>query len=75
MVKQKKKRSKKYTGADAAVTRPSVTRINAVKRSKLQLWWIDRKRVLKPVLIAAAIATGAAWLIFEFIRLASGGVA
>lgn len=72
MVKQKKKRSKKYSGADAAITRPSVTRVKAVKRNKLQQWWLDRRRVLKPSLIAAAVVSGFAWLIFELIRVVSG---
>lgn len=72
MSKQKKKRSKKYTGADAATTRPTVTRVKAVKRTKLQQWWLDRRRALKPALIAAAIISAFIWLIAEIIRLASG---
>lgn len=72
MAKQKKKRTKKYTGQDAVVTRPTVTRLTAVKRNKLQLWWLDRKRLWKPILITAAIALALAWLIFEIVRLASG---
>lgn len=75
MVKQKKKRTKKYTGADAATSRPVVTRINAVKRNKLQLWWLEKKRIARPVLIAIGAAGGVTWLIFEFIRLASGSAA
>lgn len=72
MARQKKKRTKKYTGADAAVTRPSVTRVKAVKRSKLQLWWLDRRRALKPALIAAAAISGVTWLVIELVRVASG---
>jgi len=67
--KSKKKRNKKYQGADAAVTRPSVTRIQAANRSKLGQWWFERKRVLKPILITAAIIIGVTWLIIELIRI------
>jgi hypothetical protein len=72
MSKQKKKRSKKYTGVDAAMTRPSVTRVKAVKRTKVQQWWLDRRRALKPALIAAAIVSAFIWLITEIVRLSSG---
>ena len=72
MVKQKKKRTKKYSGADAAVTRPVVTRVTAVNRSKFDQWWFERKKILKPVLITAGIATLLVWLIAETIRITSG---
>ncbi len=69
--KVKKKRNKQYTGVDAAITRPSVTRISAANRSKLGQWWYDRKRFLKPVLITVAIIIAVAWLIIELIRIAN----
>ncbi len=69
--KQKKKRNKQYRGTDAAVQRPIVTKISAANRSKLSQWWFERKRILKPVLIGAAIVIGIAWLIFELIRIVS----
>ncbi len=72
MVKQKKKRTKKYSGADAAVTRPIVTRMTAANRSKLGQWWFERKRILKPVLITAGIAALLVWLTIEIIRIANG---
>lgn len=72
MVKQKKKRTKKYSGADAAVTRPVVTRVTAANRSKPSQWWFERKRILKPVLITTGIVTLLVWLIIETIRIASG---
>lgn len=72
MTKQKKKRSKKYTGADAAVTRPVVTRVSAVHRNKLQLWWLDRRRLLKPILVTSGIVIIVIWLVLEIIRIASG---
>lgn len=73
MAKQKKKRTKKYSGQDAVVTRPTVTRVTAVKRNKLQLWWLDRKRVLRPALITTGVVAAAAWLIVELVRVLSGG--
>lgn len=72
MTKQKKKRSKKYAGADAAVTRPVVTRVTAVRRNKLQLWWLDRRRLLKPILITSGVVVIVIWLVLEIIRIASG---
>ena len=74
MSKQKKKRTKKYSGADAAVARPTITRVTAVHRSKLQLWWLERRRFLKPVLIAASVILAIGWLLFELIRAASGSL-
>ncbi|MNH49910.1 hypothetical protein D3C73_15050 [compost metagenome] len=72
MAKQKKKRTKKYSGADAAVTRPVVTRVTAANRNKIGQWWFERKKILKPVLITAGIATLLVWLIIEIIRIANG---
>lgn len=73
MAKQKKKRTKKYTGQDAAVTRPTITRVTAVKRNKAQLWWLERRRFLRPTLITIAVAAAIIWLVIELVRVASGG--
>jgi len=67
--KVKKKRTKQYRGADAALTKPVVTRISAANRSKLGQWWFERKRVLKPVLITSGIVVLVAWLGYELIRI------
>lgn len=72
MAKQKKKRNKIYTGVDASVTRPVVTRISAVKRNKAQQWWFDNKRIAKPVLIAVGVAIVVITLVVELIRLITG---
>ncbi len=72
MAKQKKKRNKVYTGADASVTRPTVTRISAENRNKAQQWWFEKKRFAKPVLIGVAVAIVIAWLLIELIRAFSG---
>lgn len=73
MVKQKKKRTKKYSGTDAAVTRPIVTRVTAANRGKVGQWWFERKRILKPILITAGVALLLVWLIIEIVRIANGG--
>lgn len=69
MSKQKKKRNKPYTGAGSNAVRPQTIRVEAVQRNKAQLWWHERKRFLKPVLISAAVITFIAWLVFELLRL------
>ena len=55
MAKQKKKRSKKYTGVDAAATQPSVTRIQAVSRSSTGQWLYERKKLLRGVGIGIVV--------------------
>lgn len=69
--KPKKKRNKQYTGADAAMTRSSVTRITAANRSPIKQWWFEKKRIVKPVAIATAILIAVVWLIFEVVRIAN----
>ena len=69
MAKQKKKRNKAYTGQGAAVTQPTITRLNAVKRNKIQLWWHEKKRIAKPILIAAGVAIVVIWLLVELFRI------
>lgn len=71
MGKQKKKRNKVYTGSDAAITRPVVTRISAVNRNKVSQWWFDHKRIAKPVLIASGVVLALVILIVEIVRIAS----
>ena len=65
MAKVKKKRNKKYRGADAAATRPTITRVQAVNRSKLGQWLFENKKMLKMIrnvlligLIVAIIISG-----------------
>jgi hypothetical protein len=68
MAKQKKKRNKPYSGSSAAM-RPTVTRLSAEKRSKPRQWWIDNKRIAKPVAITAGAVIAIAWLLFELVRI------
>jgi len=69
--KQRKKRNKTYTGAGAAITRPVVTKISAVNRSKPGQWWFDHKRIAKPIIIATLVVIAIAILIIELVRIAS----
>ena len=72
MSKQKKKRNKVYSGADASVSRPIITRLEAADRNKLSQWWFDRKRTLKPILITSAVVILVVWFIIEMVRVLSG---
>ncbi len=73
MGKNKKKRNKIYTGADAAMTKPVITHISAVNRNKPTQWWFDNKRIAKPVLITSGIVIFAIIIIIQIIRIATGG--
>jgi hypothetical protein len=75
MVKQKKKRTKAYTGVDAKITRPLVTHMTAANRNKAQQWWFEKKQLVKPVGIAVIVAVVVIWLLIELIRIISGSVA
>ena len=72
MAKHKKKRNKVYTGVDAAMTQPVITRISAVNRNKPSQWWFDHKRIAKPILIASGVGVFVIVIIIEIIRLVSG---
>lgn len=56
MVKQKKKRNKKYSGADSAIKRPTVTKITAANRSAVSQWFFEKRQFLRPVLVVVGIA-------------------
>jgi len=73
MAKQKKKRNKIYTGADAAITHPIITRISAANRSKLGQWWFEHKKTLKPILITSGIVVFVIILIIEIVHIVNGG--
>ena len=72
MGQQKKKRNQKYSGSDAATARPSITRVQAVNRSKIGQWWHEKKRIAKPILIVVIVAVIIIWLIFELFRIIRG---
>lgn len=64
----KKKRNKQYKGSVAAI-RPSVTKVSAVKRNPAHQWWVDHKRVARPVLIVSGIVVAVVVVIVGFIDL------
>lgn len=68
--KQKKKRNKAYTGVDAAITRPIVTKISAVNRNFISQWWFEHKRIARPIIIAVLVAAAIVILIIEIVRIA-----
>lgn len=72
MSKNKKKRNKIYAGADAAITKPVITRIEAVQRSKIGQFWFEKKKLLKPILITSGIAIAVIILVLQIVRIASG---
>lgn len=47
--KQKKKRTKRYQGADAKVQKPLVTRVSAEERSRLKEWWLSYGQLVRIV--------------------------
>lgn len=67
--KVKKKRNKQYQGSGAAQVRPAITHVTAVKRNKFQLWWLEKKRIVKPVSIAVGVVTALGVIIYELFRL------
>jgi hypothetical protein len=73
MAKNKKKRNKVYTGVDAAITRPIVTRISAANRSQIGQYWFEHKKFLRPIIITALIVIAVIILILELVHVASGG--
>lgn len=72
MGKNKKKRNKIYAGADAAVVKPIITRIEAVNRSKIGQWWFDNKKALKPILIIASIVIFIIVIVLEIVHVSTG---
>jgi hypothetical protein len=69
MAKQKKKRTKKYSGVDAAIDRPIVTHISAANRTRLGQWWFEHKQIMRPVLITAGVIIVIIILILEVIHI------
>lgn len=69
--KSKKKRNKRYSGVDASLDKPIITKVSAVNRTKLGQWWFDRKKVLKPIIITIGVVILVIWLILELVRIAS----
>lgn len=69
MAKVKKKRTKRYQGADAKQVQPMTIRVQAVKRSKHGQWWHDNKKRIKTALLVALVVFILGWMITELVRL------
>ena len=69
MAKQKKKRNKAYQGRDARIVQPQIIHVEAANRNRVNQWWFDRKKFLKPVLIASGVVLLVVWLVIELIRV------
>lgn len=72
MSKQKKKRTKRYQGADAKTARPNIIRVEAVKRSKTGQWWHDNRRRVYIALAMAAVVFVLSLVVVEIFRLIFG---
>jgi hypothetical protein len=68
MAKQKKKRNKQYTGVNASIKQPTITKVTAVKRNFVHQWWLEKKQFAKPALIAAGVVVIVVWLLIELLR-------
>jgi hypothetical protein len=53
--KRKKKRNKRYSGIDAKVQTPLVTRVSAEERSRFREWWLVYGQLVRLVGIAIGI--------------------
>ena len=69
--KQKKKRNKQYRGNDAKITTPSVTRVSAVERNRLQEWWLQYGKLTKLASIAIGVIAAIVVMIIGIIGLVS----
>ena len=69
MTKAKKKRNKKYTGADAASARPTITRVQAVNRSPLKQWIFEHQNQLKLARTVLLVGLGGAIIISGIVSL------
>ncbi len=67
--KQKKKRTKKYQGADAKLNTPQVVRVSAEERSAFKEWWLVYGRLAKFIGAAVGILLVAILLIIGLIGI------
>lgn len=72
MAKQKKKRTKKYQGADAKVTTPQVVRVSAEERSRFKEWWLVYGQLTRLVAIAVTILLVVILLVIGIVGIFQG---
>ena len=70
--KQKKKRNKRYSGADARVTAPTIMRVSAEELTPFQEWWRTYKRLVKFILAVVGVITLLALLVVGIIGIVTG---
>ncbi len=70
--KQKKKRNKKYQGADAKISTPQVVRVSAEERSRFREWWLTYGRLTKFVGAAVGIVLAVILLVIGLIGIFTG---
>ena len=63
--KQRKKRNKRYQGADAKVSTPHVVRVSAEERSRAKEWWLIYGKLTK-------LVAGAVGILFVIVLLIIG---
>lgn len=73
MSKNKKKRNKKYAGAEATMNKTHITKVVAVKRGPLKQWYADKKMILIPILKVIGIVIVLVVLVSEIIRMFTAG--
>lgn len=67
--KQKKKRNKPYTGIDARMQRPTVTRVSAEELNAFQEWWRTYGKLTKFILTVVGIVLLLGLLVIGFIGI------
>jgi len=70
--KQKKKRNKKYQGADAKVTTPQVVRVSAEERSRFKEWWLTYGKLAKFIGAAVGVLLVVILLVIGLIGIFTG---
>ncbi|NLA43150.1 hypothetical protein GX865_03305 [Candidatus Saccharibacteria bacterium] len=69
MSNRKKKRNKRYRGADAKQSTPNIIRVSAVKRSKTGQWWHEKKRSIMTSAGIVAVVIVVLIIIAELVKL------
>lgn len=70
--KQKKKRNKRYSGADARITTPTVMRVSAEELTPIQEWWRTYRRLVQFVLVVLGIIVLLVLLVVGIIGIMTG---
>lgn len=63
----KKKRNKRYSGADASSSGPKITRIKAEPKSALKQFWDEKKKAYLARVAFVGVVVLISWLLFALI--------